>query len=49
MTRPAVMVEVRSLAAVDVPPALLIDLRKLLTAAFDGDFSAEDWEHTMGG
>jgi aminoglycoside 2'-N-acetyltransferase I len=48
MTRPAVTVGVRSLAA-DVPPALLAEVRQLLTDAFDGDFSAEDWEHTIGG
>ncbi|MEP6759877.1 MAG: GNAT family N-acetyltransferase [Sporichthyaceae bacterium] len=42
-------VEVRSLAAADVPPALLIDLRQLLIDAFEGDFSDDDWQHTVGG
>ena len=31
------------------PLALLTETRRLLEAAFDGDFSAEDWQHTLGG
>jgi aminoglycoside 2'-N-acetyltransferase I len=28
---------------------LLMEIRRLLAQAFEGDFSEEDWEHTVGG
>ena len=40
-------IEVRATA--DVPPAVLDALRALLVAAFGGTFSADDWDHTLGG
>ena len=33
----------------EAPAALLSDLRALLTDAFDGGFSEDDWHHTVGG
>jgi aminoglycoside 2'-N-acetyltransferase I len=33
----------------DVDSALLAAVRDLLDAAFDGDFSDDDWEHALGG
>jgi aminoglycoside 2'-N-acetyltransferase I len=33
----------------DLEPATLDTARALLVAAFDGDFSADDWEHSLGG
>ena len=32
-----------------VTPTLLLDFRALLYAAFDGDFSDDDWAHALGG
>ena len=37
------------LATADLPPAVLGALRALLVAAFGGTFSADDWDHTLGG
>ncbi len=28
---------------------LLTDIRRLVVDAFEGDFSDEDWDHTLGG
>jgi aminoglycoside 2'-N-acetyltransferase I len=39
---------VRVLDTESVAP-LLVELRQLLTDAFDGDFSDDDWRHTLGG
>jgi aminoglycoside 2'-N-acetyltransferase I len=36
-------------AATDVPAPLLRDFRALLDAAFDGEFSDDDWAHALGG
>jgi aminoglycoside 2'-N-acetyltransferase I len=33
----------------DLSPTDLTAVRELLDAAFDGDFSDEDWDHTLGG
>ena len=33
----------------EAPAALLADVRLLLNDAFDGDFSDDDWQHTLGG
>ncbi|MBV7671167.1 GNAT family N-acetyltransferase [Streptomyces halstedii] len=30
-------------------PAVLTEIRAFLDTAFEGDFSDEDWEHTLGG
>ncbi|QFZ22795.1 GNAT family N-acetyltransferase [Saccharothrix syringae] len=32
-----------------LPEAVRAEVRALLDEAFDGDFSAEDWEHALGG
>ncbi len=31
------------------PAVVLSDVQRLLTHAFDGDFSDDDWQHTLGG
>lgn len=36
-------------ATTEAPPALLRRIRRLLDDAFDGTFSHDDWEHTLGG
>jgi len=33
----------------DLAPQSLAAVRALVVAAFDGDFSADDWEHSLGG
>jgi aminoglycoside 2'-N-acetyltransferase I len=43
------MPDVRLLATAEVDPGVLTRIRHLLDQAFDGDFSDEDWEHTLGG
>ena len=43
------MTRIRALATEDVSPELLVQVRDLLHRAFDGDFSHDDWEHTVGG
>ena len=40
---------VRQLATAELAPELLGAIRRLLDEAFEGDFSDEDWEHTLGG
>ncbi len=40
---------VRLLASTAVSSELLGDIRRLLDEAFGGQFSDEDWEHTLGG
>ena len=41
--------ELRRLPSDALTPALRSELRDLLEAAFEGDFSDEDWAHTFGG
>jgi aminoglycoside 2'-N-acetyltransferase I len=36
-------------ATAALPPTRLHEVRSLLDAAFDGDFSDDDWYHTIGG
>jgi aminoglycoside 2'-N-acetyltransferase I len=43
------MTDVRVAHTADLSPADLTAVRELLDAAFDGDFSDEDWDHTLGG
>lgn len=43
------MVEVQELPTPELPAALVPRVRALLEAAFDGDFSEQDWEHALGG
>ncbi|MEV6114276.1 GNAT family N-acetyltransferase [Streptomyces sp. NPDC052109] len=42
-------VRLRLAHTADLEPAELRRARALLDAAFDGDFSAEDWDHGLGG
>jgi aminoglycoside 2'-N-acetyltransferase I len=37
------------MATDEAPGALLAEVRLLLTDAFDGSFSDDDWQHTLGG
>jgi aminoglycoside 2'-N-acetyltransferase I len=39
----------RVFATTDAPPGLLPGIRRLLDDAFEGTFTDEDWEHTLGG
>jgi len=43
------MVQLRRLRTAAASVDLLAEIRQLLDAAFDGDFSDGDWEHTLGG
>jgi aminoglycoside 2'-N-acetyltransferase I len=43
------MTDVRVAHTADLSPADRTAVRQLLDAAFDGDFSDEDWDHTLGG
>lgn len=43
------MTDVRVAHTADLSPADLAAVRDLLVAAFDGDYSDEDWDHTIGG
>ena len=43
------MTDVRVAHTADLSPDTLTAVRALLDAAFDGDFSDEDWDHTLGG
>lgn len=43
------MTDVRVAHTADLSPADLTAVRALLDAAFEGDFSDEDWDHTLGG
>jgi aminoglycoside 2'-N-acetyltransferase I len=42
------MADVRVLDTATATP-LLTDVRQLVTEAFEGDFSDDDWKHTLGG
>jgi aminoglycoside 2'-N-acetyltransferase I len=42
-------VQIRVVTTDEAPVALLVDVRGLLTDAFDGTFSDDDWQHTVGG
>jgi len=46
---PASGLELRLLSTDALTPALLSELRDLLDAAFEGDFSDADWAHALGG
>ncbi|MEU6812914.1 GNAT family N-acetyltransferase [Streptomyces sp. NPDC046831] len=39
----------RTAHTADLAPAELLAVRTLLHDAFDGDFGADDWDHTLGG
>ena len=41
--------DVRVLTTAELGPARLAAVRSLLEHAFDGDFSDEDWHHSLGG
>ena len=43
------VVKVRVVRSVDVSHGSLAEIRALLDDAFDGDFSDDDWHHTLGG
>lgn len=43
------MTETRIVAGADASPDLLQRIRQLVNVAFDGTFSDEDWQHTIGG
>ena len=43
------MPDIRLLTTAEASPDLLRAIRDLLVQAFEGDFSQEDWEHTIGG
>ena len=43
------MPAVAVLPAAEVSGARLMEIRQLLSQAFEGRFSQEDWEHTIGG
>lgn len=43
------MPTVRRFATSEAPSAILAEIRGLLVDAFGGEFSNEDWEHTLGG
>lgn len=41
--------ELRGFADDETPPDVLAPVRSFVVEAFDGRFSAEDWDHTSGG
>ncbi|MDQ6674384.1 MAG: GNAT family N-acetyltransferase [Chloroflexota bacterium] len=43
------VLETRVLTDDEIRPDVLAQIRGLVFAAYDGDFSEEDWEHTRGG
>ncbi|MDQ3753067.1 MAG: GNAT family N-acetyltransferase [Actinomycetota bacterium] len=43
------MPDIHLLTTAEASPELLMEIRRLLVQAFEGDFSQEDWEHTIGG
>jgi aminoglycoside 2'-N-acetyltransferase I len=43
------MASVRVLRTHDAAPAWLDALRRMVVDAFDGEFTADDWEHALGG
>ena len=46
---PARMHELHTAPTDALAPSVLRDLRRLLDAAFEGDFTNHDWEHALGG
>ncbi|MGR8008071.1 GNAT family N-acetyltransferase [Streptomyces hypolithicus] len=49
MTEPMAAARMRTAHTSDLTPDELREIRALLDAAFDGDFSDDDWDHTLGG
>jgi aminoglycoside 2'-N-acetyltransferase I len=47
--RPVVQITCRVAHSADIPPAVLNEVRTLLTTAFDREFDDADWDHTLGG
>jgi len=47
--QPLCVAAVRVLTTTEASDDLLTAVRRLLVRAFEGDFSDEDWEHTIGG
>lgn len=43
------MLPLQTASSAELPASLRRDLRALLDAAFPGDFSDDDWAHTLGG
>jgi aminoglycoside 2'-N-acetyltransferase I len=43
------VITVRTAHTADVPADVLAAARKLVADAFDGDFTEQDWEHSLGG
>ena len=43
------MLELRGFATHEASSDLLFEVRRLMDAAFEGEFAEEDWEHTIGG
>ncbi|CAN5259040.1 GNAT family N-acetyltransferase [soil metagenome] len=43
------MLDIRRFTTAEVSADLLTAIRRLLDQAFEGTFSQEDWEHTIGG
>jgi aminoglycoside 2'-N-acetyltransferase I len=43
------VIDVQSAHTADLDPATLAAARAMLEAAFDGDFSDDDWDHALGG
>lgn len=40
---------IRSFTTDEAPPDALVAIRHLMDEAFEGEFTEEDWEHTIGG
>ncbi|MEV6653221.1 GNAT family N-acetyltransferase [Streptomyces sp. NPDC051219] len=49
MTEAAPAEPLRTAHTYELTPAALQEIRVLLDAAFDGDFSDQDWDHGLGG
>jgi len=43
------MPSTRTFSTEEATPAVLAEIRGLLDVAFEGEFTEEDWEHTVGG
>lgn len=43
------MSQVQAFASVDATPQMLVRIRQLLERSFGAGFSADDWDHTVGG
>jgi len=43
------MPSTRTFSTEEATPAVLTEIRALLDLAFEGEFTDEDWEHTVGG